>query len=294
MNMSASNAMKILASHPSMMASGALLGGGGALVYNSLSQPVLDEYGNVIESNDINPLIAAGIGGAIGLAGSTGLNYVKGRQPQSPGGTSQPMQQTPQSADDRFNEIKAEVIREKINDFRSEVGDLRNELRNYQEQNQQPVVVRVPSNPLKQQNPANPHGGQIVLVRPVDPVQNSLDELQILQAIAETQGNPPQPTIPPTQYFDDHPYVRTIVTAPTNDINANLAYQTEEALNEAYQRQQRAKRDMSIGGWNNSKANYNTLYPEDNQYPIAGWDLIDPSPEGIAWNRELNLKKKIV
>lgn len=115
-----------------------------------------------------------------------------------------------------------------------------------------------------------------------------------LQAIAELQGNPLQPTIPPTQYFDDHPYVRTIVTAPTNDINANLAYQTEEALNEAYRRQQRARRDMSIGGWNNSKANYNTLYPEDNQYNIAGWDLIDPSGKVVAWNTEINLKKKIV
>ena len=57
--MQANDAMRILGSAAAM----GLLGGGSALAYNAVSQPTLDEYGNTIESNDINPFVAA-LGGA--------------------------------------------------------------------------------------------------------------------------------------------------------------------------------------------------------------------------------------
>ena len=72
--MQANDAIRILGSAAAM----GLLGGGSALAYNAISQPTLDEYGNVIESNDINP-IAAALGGAVGAVG--GYGYGKYNQP---------------------------------------------------------------------------------------------------------------------------------------------------------------------------------------------------------------------
>jgi hypothetical protein len=73
--MQANDAMRILGSAAAM----GLLGGGGALAYNATTKPILDEYGNVIESNDINPVMAALGGAAIGAVG--GGIYGKMNQP---------------------------------------------------------------------------------------------------------------------------------------------------------------------------------------------------------------------
>lgn len=69
--MQANDAMRILGSAAAM----GLLGGGSALAYNAISQPTLDKYGNVIESNDINP-IATALGGAV-VGGLGGYGYGK-------------------------------------------------------------------------------------------------------------------------------------------------------------------------------------------------------------------------
>lgn len=74
--MQANDAIRILSSAAAM----GLLGGGGALAYNAISKPTIDEYGNTIESNDINPFVAALGGAAIGAAGNYGFNkWVKNR-----------------------------------------------------------------------------------------------------------------------------------------------------------------------------------------------------------------------
>lgn len=81
MGLNAGDALRLLSQHPSI--GGAigmgLLGGSGALAYNAISKPTLDEYGNTIESNDINPFVAALGGAAIGAAG--GGIYGKMNQP---------------------------------------------------------------------------------------------------------------------------------------------------------------------------------------------------------------------
>ena len=93
--MQADDAMRILGSAAAM----GLLGGGGALAYNATSKPILDEYGNVIESNDINPVMAALGSAAIGAVGS-GI-YGKMNQPVAKpvqglsAGTSPKPQQSP-------------------------------------------------------------------------------------------------------------------------------------------------------------------------------------------------------
>lgn len=91
--MQANDAMRILGSAAAM----GLLGGGGALAYNATTKPILDEYGNVIESNDINPVMAALGSAAIGAVG--GGIYGKMNQPvarpvqgTSVGTSSQPRQ----------------------------------------------------------------------------------------------------------------------------------------------------------------------------------------------------------
>lgn len=91
--MQANDAMRILGSAAAM----GLLGGGGALAYNATTKPILDKYGNVIESNDINPVMAALGSAAIGAVG--GGIYGKMNQPvarpvqgTSVGTSSQPRQ----------------------------------------------------------------------------------------------------------------------------------------------------------------------------------------------------------
>lgn len=91
--MQANDAMRIFSSAAAM----GLLGGGSALAYNATTKPILDEYGNVIESNDINPVMAALGSAAIGAVGS-GI-YGKMNQPvarpvqgMSAGKSSQPRQ----------------------------------------------------------------------------------------------------------------------------------------------------------------------------------------------------------
>ena len=67
--------LELLNSHLKKAAIGAAGGAASALLYNSVSYPVKDELGNIIESKDISPLNAAIAGGLIGVASEAGRNY---------------------------------------------------------------------------------------------------------------------------------------------------------------------------------------------------------------------------
>lgn len=123
--MQANDAMRILGSAAAM----GLLGSGGALAYNAISKPTLDEYGNTIESNDINPFVAALGGAAIGAASNYGFNkWVKNRvhnnldaraRGMNAGVSSQPQQ----SPDIDIDIDVAETVKPPYPDFRNMSDD---------------------------------------------------------------------------------------------------------------------------------------------------------------------------
>lgn len=166
MGMQAGDALRLLAQHPSI--SGAismgLLGGGSALAYNAISQPTLDEYGNVIESNDINPFVAALTNAAVGAVG--GGFYGRMSQPiakpvqgMSAGASPQPRQSP---------DIDVEVMPT--------------------QQAQAPIVQVVPANPMEMQNPMSPPGMKTVVVQPIkEPGQEMMEEALRLRELAEQQ-----------------------------------------------------------------------------------------------------------
>lgn len=229
--MQANDAMRILGSAAAM----GLLGGGSALAYNAASRPTLDEYGNTIESNDINPLVAALGGAAIGAASGYASNRLEPlrtqmNRPQGmSGGASQPPRQSP--------DIDVESVTVQPT-----------------QQAQAPIVQIVPANPMEIQNPMSPPGMKTVVVQAItkEPGQGMMEEALRLRELAARQQ----------------------------------AEKMEADAVTRYQRQQGARRDMHIGGWNNSKGNYNTQYPEDNQYNVPGWDLVNPTPGAAQWQRE--------
>lgn len=110
--MTSSQAMSILSSHPAMAAIGGLLAGGGALINNVISQPTLDEYGNVVETNDINPFLAAASGAVVGGLGSYGYQKLKGMQqkPQTAPNILRSSRRTPDVVNADFNDMGADDI----------------------------------------------------------------------------------------------------------------------------------------------------------------------------------------
>jgi hypothetical protein len=154
--MQANDAMRILGSAAAM----GLLGGGGALAYNATSKPILDEYGNVIESNDINPVMAALGSAAIGAVGS-GI-YGKMNQPVAKPvqgvsvGTSPKPQQSP-DIDIDVTPAWQEDVQKEIDVFRNEVANLRGQLLQKRNDYAQGVNdLREASIPIRQVVPAKP------------------------------------------------------------------------------------------------------------------------------------------
>lgn len=357
--MQANDAMRILGSAAAM----GLLGGSGALAYNAISKPTLDEYGNTIESNDINPFVAALGGAAIGAVG--GGIYGKMNQPIArPARPVQGMASADMNIQNEIDDLRNEIaitrqgIEEykktiKVPDFRNmsddefkefyrnkdsyyipswndkkyintRMGDIAEREHEYAQAVQgvedlraasTPIRQIVRANPMKPQNPMSPPGADIVVV-PQNPVQQSADELMALQNLAASQGNPANLVI---EYFDPSPDVKTFgqdvyspkgeylysqigqkqfqnpdrlpksiqqPVRPGQEESITTRQELEADAATRYQRQQAARRDMHVGNWNNSKGNYNTQYPEDNQYNIAGWDLVNPTPGAAQWQRE--------
>lgn len=154
--MQANDAMRILGSAAAM----GLLGGGGALAYNATTKPILDEYGNVIESNDINPIMAALGSAAIGAVGS-GI-YGKMNQPVAKPvqgvsvGTSPKPQQSP-DIDIDVTPTWQEDVQKEIDVFRNEVANLRGQLLQKRNDYAQGVNdLREASIPIRQVVPAKP------------------------------------------------------------------------------------------------------------------------------------------
>lgn len=154
--MQADDAMRILGSAAAM----GLLGGGGALAYNATTKPILDEYGNVIESNDINPVMAALGSAAIGAVGS-GI-YGKMNQPVAKPvqgvsvGTSPKPQQSP-DIDIDVTPTWQEDVQKEIDVFRNEVANLRGQLLQKRNDYAQGVNdLREASIPIRQVVPAKP------------------------------------------------------------------------------------------------------------------------------------------
>jgi hypothetical protein len=148
--MQANDAMRILGSAAAM----GLLGGGSALAYNAISQPTLDEYGHTIESNDINPFVAALGSAAVGAAG--GYGYGKYNQP-----VAKPVQGM---------SVGVSPQREYTNVS-------------------QPRVIVTPANPMEMQNPMSPPGMKTVVVQqpPKAPGQEMMEESLRLRELAEQQ-----------------------------------------------------------------------------------------------------------
>ena len=229
--MQANDAMRILGSAAAM----GLLGGGSALAYNAISQPTLDEFGNTIESNDINPFVAALGGAAIGAAG--GYGYGKMSQP-----IAKPMQDMSAGVSPQPRQSPDIDVVPDAHAFNRQNPRGWNYVDGL---NPQEIVQVVPANPMEIQNPMSPPGMKTVVMQqpPKAPWQEMMEEALRLRELANQQQ---------AQRLETDAVIR-------------------------YQRQQEARRDMHIGGWNNSKGNYNTQYPEDNQYNIPGWDVINPS-----------------
>lgn len=147
----AADAMKIVLSHPAVATGfGGLVGAGGALVYNAFSQPTLDEYGNPIESNDINPLVAAGIGSGIGLVGGMGakmmIDKLDAYKQQREATIQQARNQSPQIPEELMPVFKPRS-QEELEASLEWLRKSREAYRQYQNKNPSPTVMRNPQLP---------------------------------------------------------------------------------------------------------------------------------------------------
>lgn len=247
--MQANDAMKILGSAAAM----GLLGGGGALAYNAVSQPTLDEYGNTIESNDINPFVAALGGAAIGAVGGGIYGHynqpvAKPMQGMSAGASPQPRQSPDIDIEVLIPNPQAEESARTRAMERTRYAQGVNDLR----EASTPIRQIVRANPMKPQNPMSPPGADIVVV-PQNPVQQSADELMALQnlALRQSQG---------TQYFDNSLYGRTFVNASANPIDNY------------------SKREAQLPAIRQVAEDHNQWMAQNQgQQNAAGWDVVNPS-----------------
>lgn len=200
--MQANDAMRILGSAAAM----GLLGGGSALAYNAVSQPTLDEYGNTIESNDINPFVAALGGAAIGAA--SGGVYGKYNQPvarpvqsMNRGASPQPRQSPDIDIPDKelfkppagYEGSTVMVAKDgKRYVRRPGQGAMWELIDEPTQQTQTPQVQIVPANPMELQNPMSPPGMKTVVMQqpPKAPGQEMMEEALRLRELANQQGNP--------------------------------------------------------------------------------------------------------
>ena len=360
--MQANDAMRILGSAAAM----GLLGGGGALAYNARTKPIVDEYGNVIESNDIDPVMAALGSAAIGAVG--GGIYGKMNQP-----IARPAQGMA-SAD--MN------IQNEIDDLRNEIAITRQGIEEYKKTRKAPEARQ--SQPQQSPDididvtPSNPKGWNYVAPDPDEiyyeaaksnyekglppisqqdkyyhdlvaknfearqrmkqlpmvaepevmpseemPIQESVaqqtrfvpqlsSEQEALYAEANRLGispyelerrgwkyNPNQPTIQivpasPMQMQKPMtwPGMRTVVVRPIKEPGQEMMEEALRLKELAYQQRQQRQMDarLALGaeGWNTAENRWRlTNYPEDRQQNLAGWDLVDPSPEAASYRREL-------
>ena len=175
--MQANDAIRILGSAAAM----GLLGGGSALAYNAVSQPTLDEYGNTIESNDINPFVAALGGAAIGAVGGGIYGHynqpvAKPMQGMSAGASPQPRQPP---------DIDIEVVPNAPAFNRQNPRGW-----NYVDGlNPQEVVQVVPARPMEIQNPMSPPGMKTVVIQqpPKAPGQEMMEEALMVRELAAQQ-----------------------------------------------------------------------------------------------------------
>lgn len=223
--MLANNALKIIFSHPAATAGlGGLIGGSGALVYNAFSKPTLDEYGNPIESNDINPLLAAGIGSGVGLVSGVGARMMTPQSNRSGNVYSQAGRQTPQ-------EVQG------YDDFRGAAIPIRG---NESVRNRQPNPTAMPNSRL-------PSGFQ------------------------------EQPKNLVYEYFDESPFVRTIVQdvySPDEQYVYSVAggkqFHNPDRLSKLIQTPPRQFQEEFI----------TTRLPLANN-PVA-WNVVSPDPDEAA------------
>jgi hypothetical protein len=257
MGINAGDALRLLSQHPSI--GGAigmgLLGGGSALTYNAISQPTLDDYGNTIESNDINPFAAA-LGSAVigavggGIYGHYNQPVAKPVQSMSAGMSPQPRQ----SPDIGVTPTWQQQTQNEIDGFRNEVAELRGHLNKKRNDYAQgvndlweastPIRQIVPANPMEMQNPMSPPGMKTVVVQqpPKAPGQEMMEESLRLRELAAQQRQQKQ-------------------------LDARLA--------------------MGSEGWNTTQNRWmQTNHPEDRQQNAAGWDVMLPQ-NNYEKNREL-------
>lgn len=183
--MQANDAMRILGSAAAM----GLLGGGSALAYNAISQPKLDEYGNVIESNDINP-IAAALGGAV-VGGLGGYGYGKINQP-----VARPVQGMNRGASPQPRQSPDIVEPEVMQTQKIPRQNATNpEVRQQNKSANQPIVQIISANPMEMQNPMSLPGIKTVVMQqpPKAPGQEMMEEALRLRELASRQGNPSVP-----------------------------------------------------------------------------------------------------
>jgi len=279
--MQANDAIRILGSAAAM----GLLGGGGALAYNAISKPTVDEYGNTIESNDINPFVAALGGAAIGAASNYGFNkWVKNRVHNNLDAYGIKADVSPQSRQSPDIDIDVDVdetVKPPYPDFRNMSDDQFKEFYT-----------------TRHDYSGSTNDRKAIHTRMADIVDKEIEKYEQTAQAGQKLEQQPQlvvqvvPASPmELQNPMSPPGMKTVVTKqppkePGQEVIEEALRLRELAEQQRHQRQQAATRDMRAMGWNDTTASYNTQYPEDNVYNIAGWDLLSqPSKTRKALNQ---------
>lgn len=318
MGLNAGDALRLLTQHPSI--GGAigmgLLGGSGALAYNAISKPTLDEYGNTIESNDINPFVAALGGAAIGAVG--GGIYGHYNQPVARpmqgmrAGASQPPRQSPDIDVDVTSTQQGGGMSTRsgsgvTSQQPSQPGDLsKNNWRNLDDRaflqnfkNGDPDDEKFWVTPEDAEY-INQRISQIKVTNPEwfystssNPNITTVDVTPNRPIVQVVPANPMEIQNPMSRPGMKTVVVRPVTKEPGQEMMEEALRLRELANRQVAQRVAAAKRQMNNDGY---RLDSNRYYFDngENKYNVAGWDLIDPPrryQEGLELDNYLAQKK---